>query len=1262
MKLAFFSIHGAAMLAIAATIVNTGVLQAQPIVPAPDRTGTTVTPSGDRLNITGGQTSRDGANLFHSFQQFGLSEGQIANFISNPAIRNILGRVVGGNPSIINGLIQVSGGNSNLFLINPSGMIFGPNASLNLPAAFTATTATNIGFDSGWFNVAGANDYSTLIGTPNTFYFNLSQPGSILNAGNLAVLPEQSISLIGGTVVNTGSLNAPQGNIIVAAVPGENAVRISQQGHLLSLEIGVVDGGLLAQNGQLSLPLSLPQLLAGAGGSSATGISVNGAGDVVLTGGLRVESGDVAIASSTVNSQNATLSAARNLTLVESQLLTENNLYLLAGDTVRVRDGNNAFRAIAGGNLTIQGNQNIDIFALNYPNAAFQSAGDITLLSNGNVSGDAHFAAGGNVSILTLSGNGGSFVSLYDPIIRSDGDVRFGDYTGTSLKVEAKGAIAAGDISITGPDTTLSGSADPDAAVLSGSAALILRSGVSTLANAANVPPNTTAGETFFVSPGVASGNSIGVGAISTAGGPVILESAGDIALDAIATSGGNITLKAASDIAVTGSLQSTGGSIDLTAGNLLTVSGIFTDSNGINVSISSANGTSGGAITIRHAGSTTTPFIVGDATTNGTTGAITSGSETISPQFAVPVPPSTYTQGNIAIVTSAPSSTPEPTPSSTPEPTPSSTPEPTPSPTPEPTPSPTPEPTPSPTPEPTPSSTPEPTPPPTPEPTPSPTPEPTPSPTPEPTPQPTPSPTPQPTPSPTPQPTAEPAPQPTPFPTPQPTPSPTPQPTPFPTPQPTAEPASSPISEQTTLPDISITNALSQSGNLNSINRIESLFNYRSDWVSEVVQTASPLSIVTLSDITRLIDRGDISEASFFIDIFYSEQVGSYVNQEIRRDLQSFTAIQQRIRAIASQTGKKPAIIYTLARPEQLDLIIVPPTGLPIHKSIPAARRETLMQVVANFRSELLNPRNINTDSYLPASQQLYQWMIAPLEADLKAQGIDTLVFSMDAGLRSLPLAALHDGSQFLVEKYSIGLIPSVNLTDTNYESVKNAEVLAMGASQFTNNQPLPAVPAELNAIASEWKGESFLNQTFTLNNLQSQRNDRPYRIIHLATHGEFKSGSPSNSYIQLSDRRLTLDRVRELGWNQPPKVELLVLSACKTAVGDEGVELGFAGLAVQAGVKSVLASLWYVSDEGTLALMAEFYHHLKVAPIKAEALRQAQISMIKGQVRIENGRLILSNLNKELELPPELAKLGNENLSHPYYWSAFTMIGSPW
>jgi len=431
------------------------------------------------------------------------------------------------------------------------------------------------------------------------------------------------------------------------------------------------------------------------------------------------------------------------------------------------------------------------------------------------------------------------------------------------------------------------------------------------------------------------------------------------------------------------------------------------------------------------------------------------------------------------------------------------------------------------------------------------------------------------------------------------------------------------------------------------------------------IIPAADGTDITTVSprEIGRLLDRGDIPEASFFIDIHYSPQVGSYVNQKVRRDLQSFTAIQQKLTAIFNQTGKKPAIIYTLVRPEQLDLIIVPPSGIPINKSIPAARREALKEVVTKFRSEIVHPGKRNSQSYLPPAQQLYQWIIAPLEAELKAQGIDTLVFSMDAGLRRLPLAALHDGSQFLVEKYSIGLIPTVNLTDTNYQSLKDAEVLAMGASQFAEYIPLPTVPLELSNITSEWRGNSFLNESFTLKNLQQQRKERQYRIIHLATHGEFRPGVPSHSYIQLSDTKLTLDRIAELGWNQAPKVELLVLSSSRTAVGDDNdIELGFAGLAVQAGVKSVLATLWYVRDEGTLGLMAEFYHFLKVAPIKAEALRQAQIAMIKGQVRIDKGRLILSNLNKELELPPELGMGNSEILSHPFYWSGYTMIGSPW
>jgi CHAT domain-containing protein len=295
---------------------------------------------------------------------------------------------------------------------------------------------------------------------------------------------------------------------------------------------------------------------------------------------------------------------------------------------------------------------------------------------------------------------------------------------------------------------------------------------------------------------------------------------------------------------------------------------------------------------------------------------------------------------------------------------------------------------------------------------------------------------------------------------------------------------------------------------------------------------------------------------------------------------------------------------------------------------------------------------------------------LIAPLEAELQAQEIDTLVFSMDTGLRSLPLAVLSDGQQFLVEKYSLGVIPSINLVDTRYQDVKNSEVLAMGASKFSDQNPLPAVPVELSTIVGDrditaqkglWSGKSFLNQGFTLANLKSQRAQTPFGIIHLATHGEFKLGAPRNSYIQLWDTQIQLDQLRLLGWKNPP-VELLVLSACRTAVGDEQAEFGFGGLAVAAGVKSAVASLWYVSDEGTLGLMSEFYQQLKTAPIKAEALRQAQIAMIKGQVRIEGGQLRSPGEPGGVPLPPELAQVGDKQLSHPAYWGAFTMIGSPW
>src|SRR4028119_1373354 len=158
---------------------------AQLITPAADGTNTVVTPNGNRYDISGGSSSPEGANLFHSFTEFGLGQGQTANFLTNPNIQNILGRITGGNPSLINGLIQVTGGNSNLFLMNPAGMIFGPDSSLNVPGSFSATTATGIGFGNNqWFSASGNNNWGTLIGKPNSFAFTNSPGGSIVNAGD----------------------------------------------------------------------------------------------------------------------------------------------------------------------------------------------------------------------------------------------------------------------------------------------------------------------------------------------------------------------------------------------------------------------------------------------------------------------------------------------------------------------------------------------------------------------------------------------------------------------------------------------------------------------------------------------------------------------------------------------------------------------------------------------------------------------------------------------------------------------------------------------------------------------------------------------------------------------------------------------------------------------------------------------------------------------------------------------------------------------
>ncbi|MEO1376812.1 MAG: CHAT domain-containing protein [Cyanobacteria bacterium J06635_10] len=411
--------------------------------------------------------------------------------------------------------------------------------------------------------------------------------------------------------------------------------------------------------------------------------------------------------------------------------------------------------------------------------------------------------------------------------------------------------------------------------------------------------------------------------------------------------------------------------------------------------------------------------------------------------------------------------------------------------------------------------------------------------------------------------------------------------------------------------------------------------------------------------------------------------------NKSAKKDkiqIKTVSDIQNSLRDIEEKIGIKPAVVYTRFLPEKyvpgsslvrrynkddvLNIIIFTAEGKPIHRQIEGATRAEIKRVKKRFLRQISQLRNANNTKYLAPAKQLYEWLVKPYETEMEQLGVKNLMFINDEDLRYLPIAALHDGKQFVIEKYSLAFLPNFNILNTKYLGVKNSKVLAMGSETFTKDQnqtDLPAVPIEISTIAGElWLGKYLSGENFTLENLKKERENTPYGIIHLATLANFPSqrkGGRKEAYIQLYDRKLRLEDIAHLGWNNPP-LELLVLSACRTALGDSKVEFGFAGEAIQAGVKSVVASLWKVSDSGTLGLMTEFYRQLNQAPIKAEALRQTQLAMLQGKVRIEGDQFINSNGNVNLsrEQADNMKKTITGELSHPHYWASFTMIGSPW
>ncbi len=340
----------------------------------------------------------------------------------------------------------------------------------------------------------------------------------------------------------------------------------------------------------------------------------------------------------------------------------------------------------------------------------------------------------------------------------------------------------------------------------------------------------------------------------------------------------------------------------------------------------------------------------------------------------------------------------------------------------------------------------------------------------------------------------------------------------------------------------------------------------------------------------------------------------------------------------VVDQDNPTTAILYPIVLPDQLQVIAKVPGQLLHHYAISQSQAE-VESVLTQLRQSITEPDTIAEVKSL--SQQLYGWLIQPIEADLDRSGIETLVFVLDGALRSIPMAALYNGKQYLIEKYAVALSPGLQLLNPEPIAQAKLQVLAAGLvqppSNFQNFPPLPEIESEFNSISTAGVAiTTLLDQDFTSTTLENQVNQARFNILHLATHGQFSSRA-EETFVLAADGPINVTQfdtfLRRRDETRSPAIELLVLSACQTAAGDNRATLGLAGAAVRAGARSTLASLWNIGDRSTAILMGAFYKELASSEVtKAEALRRAQVMLLQ-------------------QYP---------NYSRPGYWAAYVLVGN--
>ncbi|HAN74922.1 MAG TPA: hypothetical protein DCQ63_12080 [Planktothrix sp. UBA8402] len=332
-------------------------------------------------------------------------------------------------------------------------------------------------------------------------------------------------------------------------------------------------------------------------------------------------------------------------------------------------------------------------------------------------------------------------------------------------------------------------------------------------------------------------------------------------------------------------------------------------------------------------------------------------------------------------------------------------------------------------------------------------------------------------------------------------------------------------------------------------------------------------------------------------------------------------------------QIDSQAAVIYPIILANRLEVIISIP-GKPLQYYSTTIPQEQVENILRKLR--LSFQPIFSTKERLQLSQQVYEWLIRSAEQELKNNSIKTLVFVLDGSLRNIPMAALYDGKKYLVENYNLALTPGLQLLASRSLKPNQLQTLTVGLSEARQGfSALPAVASEIQQIQENIPTKVLFNQQFTLNAVQQQIQKTAFPIVHLATHGQFSSKA-EDTFLLTWDSRINVKDLDDLLRSRQPgeqnPVELLVLSACETATGDQRAALGLAGVAVRSGARSTLATLWQVNDTSTASLMAEFYQELIQPQIsKAQALRQAQLKLLQ-QAKYQD----------------------------PYYWAPFVLVGN--